>query len=57
MKAEDLFSYVEHKDQFVKSLKRKDYNDAIEEIEAAIAQDGLSMDEREEVIYSYSFFM
>lgn len=57
MKAEDLFSYVEHKDQFVKSLKRKDYNDAIEEIEAAIAQDGLSMDETEEVIYFYSFFM
>lgn len=36
MKEDSLFYYLKHKDQFTKNLKRKDYNDAIEEIEAEI---------------------
>ncbi|XP_018325064.1 hepatoma-derived growth factor-related protein 2 [Agrilus planipennis] len=40
IKIEDLFYYLKHKDQFSKSLRRKDYNEAIEEIENAIKEDG-----------------
>lgn len=40
VKIEDLFPYVEYKEQFTKPLKRKDYNDALEEIEAALKDGG-----------------
>lgn len=36
----DIYYYLQHKHTFVKTLKRKDYNDAIEEIEAAVKEAG-----------------
>lgn len=36
IKVEDLFHYMQHKEQFNKPLKRKDFRDAIEEIERDI---------------------
>lgn len=38
MKAEDLYTYTDHKEQFVndKNLKRKFYKEAVEQIEAAL---------------------
>ncbi|KAI4467843.1 pwwp domain [Holotrichia oblita] len=40
IKAEDLFYYVKHKDQFYRNLKRKDYQEAVEQIEAEIKDIG-----------------
>ncbi|KAF2893699.1 hypothetical protein ILUMI_12472 [Ignelater luminosus] len=40
VKAKDLFYYLQHKEKYVKSLKRKDYNEAVEEIEKAIQDAG-----------------
>ncbi|KAF5301124.1 hypothetical protein FQR65_LT08954 [Abscondita terminalis] len=40
VKSKDLFYYLKHKKNFIKSLKRKDYNEAIEEIEKAIEENG-----------------
>lgn len=39
VKAEDLFGYIEHKAQYTKPLKRKDYNEALDQIEAAIKEE------------------
>lgn len=50
IKVEDIFYYLKHKEQFVKSLKRKDYNDAIEEIEKEIKKDGSDGDGLEDSV-------
>lgn len=40
IKIEDLFYYLKNKEKCQKPLKRKDYLDAFEQIEAAIKKDG-----------------
>lgn len=40
IKGEDLFYYTKNKDKYPKVMKRKDYNDAIDQIEADILKDG-----------------
>ncbi|KRT78796.1 hypothetical protein AMK59_6662 [Oryctes borbonicus] len=40
IKVEDLFYYLKHKDQFYRNLKRKDYQEAVEQIEAEIKESG-----------------
>ncbi|XP_022921318.2 hepatoma-derived growth factor-related protein 2 [Onthophagus taurus] len=40
IKVEDLFYYLKHKEQFCKNLKRKDYIEAVEQIEAEIKESG-----------------
>lgn len=40
IKVEDIFYYLKYKDKFVKSSKRKDYQEAIQEIESDIEKDG-----------------
>ncbi|KAK5648141.1 hypothetical protein RI129_003033 [Pyrocoelia pectoralis] len=40
IKPKDIYYYLQHRHTFVKTLKRKDYNDAIEEIEEAIKEAG-----------------
>ncbi|GJQ79151.1 hypothetical protein Trydic_g5403 [Trypoxylus dichotomus] len=40
IKVEDLFYYLKHKDQFYRNLKRKDYQEAVEQIEAEIQESG-----------------
>lgn len=37
---EDIFYYLKYKEKFVKSSKRKDYQEAIQEIESDIERDG-----------------
>lgn len=48
VKDDSLFYYIMHKKKFIKSLKRKDYVDAIEEIEADIRNDGTDGNEKGE---------
>ncbi|KAF5275023.1 hypothetical protein FQA39_LY06960 [Lamprigera yunnana] len=36
VESKDLYHYLEHKDSFVKRLKQKDYNDAVDAIEQAV---------------------
>lgn len=43
---EDLFHYMRHKDQFNKPLKRKDFRDAIEEIERDIQNGNSGIEEQ-----------
>ncbi|KAK4884942.1 hypothetical protein RN001_001213 [Aquatica leii] len=50
VKSKDLFYYLKHKKSFIKSLKRKDYNEAIEEIENAIKECGGTDGNSEEII-------
>ncbi|KAJ8923989.1 hypothetical protein NQ315_006765 [Exocentrus adspersus] len=45
IKSEDLCYYLKNKDKFQRSLKRKDYVDAFEQIERAIREDGGDGDE------------
>ncbi|KAF5275075.1 hypothetical protein FQA39_LY07012 [Lamprigera yunnana] len=40
VKVKDLFYYLKHKKSFIKPLKRKDYNDALDEIEQVIKDCG-----------------
>lgn len=40
IKVEDLFYYLKHKEQFCRNLKRKDYQEAVEQIEAEIKETG-----------------
>lgn len=47
IKAEDLFLYLQYKEQFIKPLKRKDYNDSIEQIEKDIQMEGVYGNSRE----------
>lgn len=37
---DDLFYYLQNKDRFSKTLRRKDYRDAVDEIEAEIKESG-----------------
>ena len=37
---DDLFYYLQNKDRFSKTLRRKDYRDAIDQIEAEIRETG-----------------
>lgn len=50
VKPKDVYYYLQHKNSFIKTLKRKDYNEAIEEIEAAIKDAGGSDGCSEKVI-------
>lgn len=49
IKVEDLFYYVKHKDQFYRNLKRKDYQEAVEQIEAEIKDAGTDGNNDEDV--------
>lgn len=40
IKVEDIFYYNAYKTKFTKGTKRKDYRDAVEEIETDIIEDG-----------------
>lgn len=44
---EDLFHYMQHKEQFNKPLKRKDFREAIEEIELDILNGNSGVEEQE----------
>lgn len=50
IKVEDLFHYMQHKEQFNKPLKRKDFREAIEGIEKDIqnGDSGVVKEEKEE---------
>lgn len=54
---EDLFYYVKHKDQFYRNLKRKDYQEAVGQIEAEIKEVGTDGDNDEETDTSVITFM
>ncbi|XP_044264709.1 uncharacterized protein LOC123011375 isoform X2 [Tribolium madens] len=45
IKPEDIFYYLKNKDQLVKGSKKKEFKDAIEQIEKAITEDGTDGDD------------
>ncbi|XP_008195560.1 uncharacterized protein Jasper isoform X1 [Tribolium castaneum] len=45
IKPEDIFYYLKNKEQMVKGSKKKEFKDAVEQIEKAIAEDGTDGDE------------